>query len=261
MNKKELAIKEFESQLTKYQKVIKNSLPPDVTVKRFLSIAWNTVTVNEFLLNCHPQSLIGAIVKCAMLGLDPNIMNQAWIIPYKDKATFVIGYEGMMTLMYRNPRVSKVICRPVYQGDEFEVMYGCDDTIKHIPKFASEIVMYYYCIVTIAGSHEKIFSVMTKKNVMDFAKQQPSWKRQGSPWHTDFDAMALKTVLRSVAKWVPKSINNLISIDYESEDKINEVTTEGLKSEHIQSGSENTVVVDTEIVDIEKDDQLKAEVI
>ena len=249
MNKKELAIKEFESHLTKYQKAIKNSLPPDVPIKRFLSIAWNTVTANESLLDCHPQSLIGAIVKCAMLGLDPNIMNQAWIIPYKDKAVFVIGYEGMMTLMYRNPRVSKVICRPVYQGDEFEVAYGCDDTIKHIPKFSSEVVTHYYCVVTIANTHEKIFSVMTKKNVMDFAKKQPSWKKQSSSWHTDFDAMALKTVLRSVAKWVPKSVNNLVSIDYEAEDKVNEVTPEGIKSEHIQDVSEEAIVVDAEVIE------------
>ena len=47
------------------------------------------------LLKTNPQTFLGCIVQSAQLGLDPSgITGEAYLVPYKDVCTFIIGWRG-----------------------------------------------------------------------------------------------------------------------------------------------------------------------
>src|SRR3546814_731473 len=54
------------------------------TPEKFLSLAVNAVKKTPKLAMCDPQSVLGAFMASAALGLEPNtIQQQAFLIPYK----------------------------------------------------------------------------------------------------------------------------------------------------------------------------------
>ena len=89
--------------------------------ERMLTLCVNAVKKTPRLLQCDPQSVLGAMMTSAALGLEPNTaQQQAFLIPYKKRVPppdggrhwletfecqFQIGYRGFITLAYRCPHV------------------------------------------------------------------------------------------------------------------------------------------------------------
>ena len=154
-------------------------------------------------------------MSCAQLGLRPGVLGHAWVLPFYDsrsrshKAQLVVGYKGYVDLAYRNPQVSSVIARTVYEGDTFDVDYGLEDRLVHKPSLSGERskpIAHYAIFKTASGG--RAFWVMTEDEMQAWKKRYAPKDRSNKivgPWVSDYEAMARKTCLLRLASWMPKS--------------------------------------------------------
>lgn len=188
------------------------AMPRGAEAAQLVRDAITAVRTTPKLERCTSQSVLGALMTCAQLGLRPNVngLGHAWVLPYGQNAQLVIGYQGLVELAYRNSSVASIVARAVREGDQFDFNYGLDETLHHKPSITADRgkAIAYYAIVKFKGGGH-IFNVMSRAEVERHRDKFASAKtRDGAivgPWATDFDAMATKTCLRDLAKYMPKS--------------------------------------------------------
>lgn len=188
---------------------IKKALPSVITPERFTRMTLSALSVNPKLGACTPKSFLAAMLSAAQLGLEPNTpLGQAYLIPYKNKGTdevqFQIGYKGLIDLAYRSGEVEVVQAQVVYENDLFECEYGLEPKLKHIPAEAGrgEPVKVYAVFKTKSGGYG--FEVMSMEDIRKHAQKYSKAYGTGySPWSTNFEEMAKKTVLKRVLKYAP----------------------------------------------------------
>lgn len=188
---------------------IKKALPNAVTPERFTRITLSALNNNPDLQKCTPMSFIAALLNAAQLGLEPNTpLGQAWLIPYKSKGVlecqFQIGYKGMIELAYRNPQMQTIQAQCVYENDEFEYEYGLNAKLSHRPAFSDrgDPVYFYALFKTVNGGYG--FAVMSKADIDAYAKTYSKAVESAySPWKTNFEEMAKKTVIKQALKYAP----------------------------------------------------------
>ena len=210
--------------INKSQYAISKALPSAITPERFTRMATTAVTMNPDLGECTPSSFIGAMLQAAALGLEPNTpLGQAYLIPRnrKDKRTgkifkeahFEIGYRGMIELAHRSGEFKSIEAHIVYENDEFEYELGLDPKLKHKPAMRNRgDMVWVYAIYKLQGGGYG-FEVMSREDV-ERHRDKYSQAKSFSPWVTNFEAMAKKTVIKQALKYAPlksefvKAMNN-----------------------------------------------------
>ena len=188
---------------------IKKALPSVLTPERFTRMVLSAISTNPQLGSCTPSSFLGAMMSAAQLGLEPNTpLGQAYILPYKNKgvleAQFQLGYKGLIDLAYRSGEVEVVQSHIVYENDTFECEYGLEPKLTHIPAASNRgnAVKVYAMFKTKSGGYG--FEVMSIEDVNSHAKKySKSFGSSYSPWATNFEEMAKKTVLKKCLKYAP----------------------------------------------------------
>jgi recombinational DNA repair protein RecT len=126
-------------------------------------------------------------------------------VPYKNKAQLIPGYQGLLTLARRSGELLKIVPRVVREGDHFRYAYGKNEILEHTPADDSDAPLtHVYAIAWIRGCPEPQFEVMTRKEVEKHRDRSKA--KDSGPWRTDYEAMALKTVLRKLCKFLPASV-------------------------------------------------------
>lgn len=188
---------------------IAKALPSVITPERFTRMVLSAISVNPKLATCTKASFLGAMMNAAQLGLEPNTpLGQAYILPYMNKgvleAQFQLGYKGLIDLAYRSGEVEVVQAHIVYENDKFECSYGLEPKLTHTPadKDRGEPVKVYAVFKTKSGGYG--FEVMSMEDVKTHAsKYSKAYGSSFSPWKTNFEEMAKKTVLKKVLKYAP----------------------------------------------------------
>ncbi|WP_297422698.1 recombinase RecT [Clostridium sp.] len=159
----------------------------------------NLVNGDKELMECEPSSIIDACMVAASLGLsiDKNL-EYVWIIPYKKKANFSLGYKGYIQLLIKTGEYKTINVIEVYEGqlkswnpltEEFDI----DVTAKK-----SDAVIGYAGYFEMVNGFRK--SVYWSKENMD-AFRNNSFKSDFR-WNSDYKAMAKRTVVRTMfSKW------------------------------------------------------------
>ena len=188
---------------------IKRALPSVLTPERFTRMALSALNNTPKLKECTPMSFIAALMNAAQLGLEPNTpLGQAYLIPYKNKSTlecqFQLGYKGMIDLAYRNDRMQSIEAHTIYENDEFYYELGLDARLKHIPTWEDRgDIMGFYAIFKLDNGGYR-FEVMSKADVDRFAETySKAFSSEYSPWKTNYEEMAKKTVLKRLLKYAP----------------------------------------------------------
>ena len=238
-------VKSFEGE-------IKKALPTVITPERFTRMTLTALSVNPKLGQCTPKSFLGAMMSAAQLGLEPNTpLGQAYLIPYKNKGVdevqFQIGYKGLIDLAYRSGEVELVQAQIVYENDKFECQYGLEPKLVHIPadKERGNAIKVYAMFKTKSGGYG--FEVMSIDDVKKHAKKySQSFSSSYSPWSTNFEEMAKKTVLKRVLKYAPMKSDFVRGI----------VQDETIKSEISEDmySVPNEVVIDSEYQEVEHEE-------
>ena len=192
---------------------IERALPKHVDAERITRIAITTIRTNRDLQSCDPMSFIAALMQASQLGLEPNTpLGEAYIIPFKDKgkpsARFEMGYKGLLSLAHRTGEYQTIYAMEVYENDEFEYAYGLEPYLMHKPAEEPEGEPVRYYAVYHLKNGGKEFRVWSRKKIEQHANKYSQAYKKGwtSPWKTDFDAMAKKTILKDLLKYAPKSI-------------------------------------------------------
>lgn len=195
-------IKSMEGEIAK-------ALPSVLTPERFTRMVLTAISSNPKLGSCTPTSFLGAMMASAQLGLEVNTpLGQAYILPYQNKgvleAQFQLGYKGLIDLAYRSGEVEVVQAHIVYANDKFECEYGLEPKLTHIPADSNrgEAIKVYAMFKTKSGGYG--FEVMSMDDVKEHAKKySKAFSSSYSPWATNFEEMAKKTVLKKCLKYAP----------------------------------------------------------
>lgn len=187
---------------------IKKALPSMITPDRFLRMMQTALQTTPKLNDCSASSVCVAMIQAAQLGLEPNTaLGQAYLIPYGKQCQFQIGYKGLLALAHRTKEFKTIYAQTVYENDEFEYEYGLEPKMTHKPatKNRGKAVAYYAVYHLVNGGFG--FEVMSREDIENHAKQFSQAYKQGrqSPWSSDFDSMAKKTVLKQLLKYAPLS--------------------------------------------------------
>lgn len=205
-------IKSMEGEIAK-------ALPSVITPERFTRMVLSALSTTPKLGDCTPKSFMGAMMTAAQLGMEPNTpLGQAYLLPYSNKGVlevqFQLGYKGMIDLAYRSGEVTMIQAHIVYANDKFEQEFGLDPKLVHVPARGDrgEMVAVYAMFKTKGGAVG--FDVMTVEEIRDHAaKYSKAYSSSYSPWKTNFEEMAKKTVLKKVLKYAPLKSDFVRGID------------------------------------------------
>lgn len=174
-----------------------------ITPERMVRFALTALNRSPGLLKCVPQSFLACVVQSAQLGLDPSgITGEAYLVPFKDTCTFIIGYRGLLKLARRSGSVIEAAAHVVHEKDTFEYEYGLDAKLVHKPSTEADPgpVTHAYAYAKFKDGG-RVFEVMTRAEVEKVRSQ--SRASQNGPWVTHPEEMARKTAFRRLAKWLP----------------------------------------------------------
>jgi recombination protein RecT len=195
-------------------KTLVKSLAGSMSPDQFASVAFRIYrTAGPTMLEANPTSFVAALVEAAQLGLspDPNLQ-ECYLIPRWNKTAkqtlvgFQLGYAGMIKLMVRGGAVESIYPEVVYSGDTFRAKGGTDPGIEHelADPEGRDVVAAY--AIAFQKSGRPITRVVWKTDLDKAAAR--SGKADGtlsSFWRDHFDAMARKTAVRRLYRFVPHS--------------------------------------------------------
>jgi recombination protein RecT len=120
----------------------------------------------------------------------------------------IVGYQGLIELIYRAGAVSSVVAEIVYSDDEFDYQPGRDDRPHHRVNWDAADrgalrLVYAYAVMK-DGATSKVI-VLNRHDIDRIKASSASASSQYSPWKTHEGAMWLKSAVRQLAKWVPTS--------------------------------------------------------
>ena len=189
----------------------------DVLGKRapqFITSLINIVNSDRNLQKATSSSVVASALVAASLNLPINpSLGYMYIIPYGHTATPQIGYKGYIQLAQRSGQYEQLNAIPVYD-DEFKAWNPLTEEIDYEPKFRDredneKPVGYLAFFKLINGFKKTVF--WTYKQVDDHRKKFSQGNKGDKPigvWKDNFNAMALKTVLRNLlTKWGPMTVD------------------------------------------------------
>ena len=191
------------------------ALPKHVNSERFVRIAITTIRQNPKLVKCSQESLLGALMVSAQLGLEPGTLGQCYLIPFENKKAgtvecqFQIGYKGLIELLRRSGQLSDIYSYTVYENDDFNIEYGLSRTLTHKPNFDERGEIKGFYAVAILKDGAKAFEYMTKDEVTHHEEKYRKGSYKNDVWNKNFEEMAQKTVVKKLLKWLPVSVEFL----------------------------------------------------
>lgn len=227
----------------------------------FISSVITVVSQNKLLQNVDMRTVLSAASIAASLDLPilPSL-GRAWIVPYKGSAQFQIGYLGYVELAQRSGLYKSINVNTVYEGEVVkwnkfteELTYGEQE---------SDTAIGYCASFELLNGFRKVV-YWTKDAVIKHAKRfSKSYNSSSSPWQSDFDAMAMKTVLAyTLRHWGPMSIEmqKAMAEDADAHEKPLDLSVDNNVDTIEQEEASDTRVVDVETGEIVADDEFTAE--
>ena len=212
--------------------------------QQFVASLLSIVTNNNLLAKATNESIMTTAMKAATLKLpiEPSL-GMAYIVPYNrnekqgntwvkiNEAQFQMGYKGFIQLAQRSGQIRNINCDIVYKEEflRYDKVYGTLH-LKEEQVDSGEVEGYFASLELINGFRKMIF--WKKEKVIAHAqKYSKTYDKQigdfksGTPWKTEFDAMAQKTLIKELlSKYAPLSTELQEAIIADNEDSnVNEV--------------------------------------
>ncbi|MFD7616619.1 recombinase RecT [Streptomyces sp. NPDC059802] len=196
-----------------------------IKVDTFARLAVGVLRQNDKLTAAaqnNPGSLMSALMTAARLGLEPGT-EQFYLRPIKRRGQLevqgIVGYQGIVELIYNAGAAQSVVVEVVRQNDEFAWTPGALDE-QRPPRWPGAmkqpfhkvdwfgdrgplIGAYAYAVMQ-GGAISKVV-VLNRDHIARAKAKSDGADGEYSPWRTDEEAMWLKTAARRLGKWVPTS--------------------------------------------------------
>jgi recombination protein RecT len=224
-------IQRFQGYMETYKE---NVLPAllkkhNIEPAQFVQIVLSEIKKNEKLLlafNENPASMFASILAGAEIGLIPSdMLGEFYLIPRKIEGkmtvTPLIGYKGLVNIILRSGEVTKVHTQCVFEGEEFEPIYGLEPNIIHKPNYeverSSKTLKFVYAVAKLKngdyqfevlsrGDIVKINSLSRYDNALYFNDQ-----KDPQMW------MVRKTALIQLAKMLPKDFYGKKAVEMDNQ--------------------------------------------
>lgn len=176
----------------------------------FISSLLTLYKDNDKFKSCDPNSIIAAAGTAALLKLPvlPQL-GYAYILPYGNKATFQIGYKGLIQIAIRSGLYKTINATEVYEGQIKNIDFITGEIVRG-EKISDKVIGYIAYVELVTGFSKTLY--MTKEEVEKHAQKysdsyrsdkQKTW----STWAKNFDSMAKKTVLKKLLQtYAPMSL-------------------------------------------------------
>jgi recombination protein RecT len=224
------AIQRFQSNIEAYeQSVLPNLLRKhNIDAAQFKQIVLSEIKKNEKLLQAfqeNPSSMFASILAGAEIGLIPSdMLGEFYLIPRqidgKMSVTPQIGYKGLVNVILRSGEVTKVHTECVYEGDDFEAIYGLEQNIIHKPNFSversSKTLKFVYAVAKLKNGDYQ-FVVLTKGDIVKISNM--SKYNNKLYFNDDRDPnmwMVKKTAMIQLAKMLPKDFYGKKAVEMEN---------------------------------------------
>lgn len=208
----------FQHNLQRYEAAVLPALlnAHGIAPAQFRQIVISEVKKNPNLLDAfisNPASMYASILAGAEIGLIPSeLMGEFYLIPrYIDKklsVTPLIGYKGLVSILLRSGKVTKLHAEVVYQGDEFKPIYGLEPNIIHVPDFNKPrnagLITFVYAVAKMSNG-EYQFAVLSRESItaiksLSRYNNELYFNDKDDPNHW----MLKKTALLQLSKMLPK---------------------------------------------------------
>lgn len=235
------------------------------------------------LQECDPKAVVMEAMKAASMHLPlSKPLGRAYVIPFKNKGvptpTFVIGWRGLVDLAVRTGMYETINALCVYKGEfknadklsgfidisgkrESNEIVGYIGYFKLITGFTKMIFMDVEQMAHYAKTNAPTlkFSKITEEELIKKAQEQSEHGSQAGSvgWFGDFNAMALKTVVRKVLSWGPMSIELETAIKQDSEYTSAEEIRDEDNNTPRKTITASQIIEDAEAEEIEKEDEDK----
>jgi recombination protein RecT len=250
------SIRTFGEEMERRSELFSKMLPRGLAVDRFKKVVLAAYSRNRQLQQCTMASVLTAVIQASELGLEPTgSLGGAYLVPYKDQCTLIIGYRGFIDLARRSAKVKKVEAHVVYSNDNFSYSYGTDPKLVHKPAMGErgDIIGVYAWALMEKGV--KQFEFLSKPEV---DKIKAISKAKKGPWVEFEDEMTRKTAVRRLAKYLPLSPETRDAIERADElefGDLRDVTPDEVVSAPAKTGVER---VKARLRDQEAEDAVEA---
>ena len=241
-SQKAVAVKNFQAVMNNsyYQTLWQNTLKENKGT--FTTSLMELATSDEKLLQCAPNALMAEALKAASLHLPLNKqLGQCYILPFKNHGvmtpTLVVGTKGYLQLAMRTGKYETINSDVVYEGE----LKGYDKVTGNLDLSGvrtSNVPIGYFAYMKMKNGFSKLLYMSldevclyakqysptvkfsekaTPASLKELAlKQAASGVSDGVGWYSNFESMALKTVLRRLlSKWgeLSSENNDILNID------------------------------------------------
>jgi recombination protein RecT len=187
----------------------------------FITSVLQIVASNTLLAKADPHSVYHSAAVAATLDLPlNNNLGFAYIVPYNQKykdengnwqskqvAQFQMGYKGFIQLAQRTGMYQTISAAPIYEGQLIEENPLTGFVFDFTKKKSDKVIGYASYFRLLNGFEKTVFSTVAE--IEAHAKRfSQTYKNGKGIWVDDFQAMALKTVLKAnLSKWAPLSVD------------------------------------------------------
>lgn len=193
-------------------------LPQHVSLDRFERNLKNALMANPKLLDCPPQLVWREVAKGAALGLllDPQLGEAAIVLVWnnaskREEPQLRTMVRGLQKLARQSGDVVLFYAHEVRDNDERKIVLGDTKKLIHEIAFGDRgKSVGYYAVVKYANG-ERDFEIMDLEQINAIRDRSQAWQAyrnkriSSTPWATDYDEMAKKTVMRRLLKRMPQS--------------------------------------------------------
>lgn len=195
-----------------------------ITPERFVRVVVNCIESDPTgkLLQCTNASLVRAILHSAELGLEPGgARGLAWLIPYGNEATFMVGAYGYVELARRSGEIEDVWTDLIFEADEFSVQSGsAGRVLSHVPAWHLSEEKRGALLGSYACARLKTGRVLVELvNIEDIERARASNRGKSPAWDMWYGEMAKKVAIKRAQKLWPKGLDGPLARAIEVEDK------------------------------------------
>ena len=170
---------------------------------------------NTMLKTADPTSIFNAACMAATLNLPlQNGLGFAYIVPFKNnkerkvEAQFQIGYKGFIQLAQRSGQFKRLVALPVYKNQllKKDFINGFKFDWEQEPEKDENPIGYYAYFKLVNDFSAELY--MSHDDIVKHAQRySQTFKKGFGVWHDNFEAMALKTVMKLLlSKQAPLSV-------------------------------------------------------
>lgn len=180
--------------------------------EKWVSTILTVGTSSKQLRECDPKTIVHAAIQSISLRLDiDKNLGFAHIVPYGKVAQFQMGYKGFIQLAMRSGQYQTINATKVFEGQLIKNNLLTGEIEFNADLKTSDKIIGYVAFFRLLNGFEKCY-YMTKEEVEKHARMySKSFNNKEGQWSKNFDAMALKTVLKLLL-----SKYGILSIDMQS---------------------------------------------